>query len=161
MPSYLDSSGGEEGIEYLGGGTCLSCGRGTVRPILVLDRTGYHPSDPRHSIGYNHLFLGRCDACGAGQVERLDHDCFDWEEVWDQYEWYLLDADGTATLSSLLDACPTPFSGFCTCSLHAALSESQLPRSSWEWALEHDAHVHRVVVEVRKDGRPVLKPASS
>ena len=40
---------------------------------------------------YHHEVLSRCPGCGRGQLEKSDHDCYDFFESWDWYEWFLID----------------------------------------------------------------------
>jgi len=75
----------------LGRGTCILCGSQEIRPLFLISQEGAPPGHPDHNITYSHLVVVLCQANGCGQVERLDHDCFDFKDVWDQYEWYVLD----------------------------------------------------------------------
>lgn len=137
---------------------CRSCRSKKVSLLILLEQEGAPPSHRNHSIGYSHIAVFTCQKCGQGEVERFDHDCFDWEEVWDQYEWYVLDASDMSQLRQIIEACPAPGSPYCPCPIHNFLRSScrELPRSSWEWALEGEHHVHEVSLEMEK-GLPTLK----
>lgn len=136
-------------------GSCLSCQSQGILPILLMEQRGVPPGQEGHTIAYEHTMVVLCSKCGSGHVEKHDHDCFDFEEVWDQAEWYTLDAADMATLRGLIAGCPQPFSAECDCPVHAGLRSGcrELPAKGWQWALEADAHVHQVSLEI-KDGVP-------
>lgn len=125
---------------------------------MWLERIGVPPGEEGHAITYSHTVLLVCPECGSSQVEKLDHDCFDYEEVWDQREWYILDPSDTARLRLLLDTCPQPQSPECDCAVHRALRSAcqALPTRAWSWSLEAEAHIHRVRLQVDA-GRPTLQ----
>src|SRR5689334_15149365 len=114
---------------------CLSCGRAGLAAVLSLEREGARHESADHRFVYRHLIITRCGACGTGQIERWDHDCWAYhgDEVWDQREWYLLTASGMETLADLLPTCPAPLSPNCRCALHTGLRGAcqTLPRSWW------------------------------
>ena len=114
--------------------------------LLWLEKSGEPPEHPDHMIGYDHDLVEICPTCDGATLERLRHDCFDYEDVWDQYEWYeLTPADG-ARLRTLAASCPTPLDHNCTCALHTSLrgSAKSLPIKSWEYGFEQGAHPHLV-----------------
>jgi hypothetical protein len=76
--------------EFLGRTSCPVCKSEKLKVVSVIDQDGVPPGEPEHNIGYNQIMLARCQSCGSGLVERLDHDCFDHDSVFDQYEWYIL-----------------------------------------------------------------------
>ena len=141
-------------------GNCLTCHAEDTLPVFLVDEKGVPPGREGHVFGYQHTVIVLCSRCGSGHVEKHDHDCFDFEEVWDQGEWYTLDAADMATLLGLIAGCPQPFSGECGCPVHRGLraSCSELPAKGWQLALEADAHVHQVSLEI-KDGVPTLRPS--
>lgn len=132
--------------------TCASCGSGKLSVAAIIDQEGIPPGEEGHTITYFQVILTHCPECGCGIVERLDHDCFDWEEVFDQYEWYLLDKPDFDTLLDGLKSCPDPMSPDCICAVHLGLRSSvnTLPVNSWGWALEGEHHEHKVKVRWSK-----------
>ncbi len=141
------------------GTRCFACGAdGKLSVVAVLDEDGIPPGEPGHSIGYSHILIAHCEECGCGQVERLDHDCFDWEDVWDQYEWYQLSKSDAEKLLKSLESCPDPMSPECRCDIHVSLYNSvkKLPTSWWHWAFEDDRHKHKVSLKWT-NGLPELK----
>jgi len=143
--------------EHLGRG-CALCDAADLRVVFVISGSGYPPGDPKHHIGYEHRVLTRCPRCGAVQLEVHDHDCFDHEAVYDQYEWFVI--DGARPLLAFLAGCPAPLDRDCDCPRHQAMWDAtrHLQRRPWHSGLEHDAHVQRL--RVRMDaGRPVFGPA--
>ena len=125
---------------------CIACDATAIRPVFAIERKGIPPGEDGHSIVYRHAVLVCCADCGAGHIEVLDHDCFDFEEVWDQFEWYTLAPADCAEVVRALARCPQPLLPACTCALHQAVRESlkPLPRRPWRTGLEAEAHVHRV-----------------
>jgi hypothetical protein len=96
--------------------------------------------------------------CGRSQMRKFEHDCFDWEDVWNQYEWYVLDPADTSRLATSVEKCPNPLSPACDCPVHKALRAAAvaLPSSSWIHVLEADRHVHEVSLEMHR-GVPKLQ----
>ena len=128
---------------------------------MWLHKSGEPPGDPNHQIGYDHDVIDICPACDGATLEHLRHDCFDFEAVWDQYEWYEFSPDDGARLRSLASRCDRPLEPLCNCATHKSLRESlrALPSSSWDAVFESPAHRHLVTVS---DGRrPVLSLVSS
>lgn len=112
--------------------------------LLFLHKSGEPPGDPGHQISYDHDIVEICPSCNGATLEVLKHDCFDFEEVWDQYEWYeLVPADG-ARLRELAARCGRPLDPFCRCPVHQSLRESArlLPTSGWNAVFEAGAHHH-------------------
>jgi len=146
------------GRQGVSGQSCWSCGCRDMRSLILLERVGVPPGEKGHDIGYSHLAVFACPACSGGQVEKRDHDCFDFEEVWDQYEWCVLDPPGMRQLADAVRACRRPLDPECRCAVHEALRAScrALPSSYWSSSLEADSHVHRVSVVV-EGGRPVVR----
>src|SRR5437773_2012224 len=66
------------------------CSATEMVQLLFLNKSGEPPGHPDHQIGYNHDVVNVCRSCNGATLERLRHDCFDFEEVWDQYDWYEL-----------------------------------------------------------------------
>lgn len=133
---------------------CGWCQAGTVAPLLVVEEQGVPPGQPAHAITYARVQIERCAACGGGQIEWLDHDCFDYEDIWDQYEWYVLDPPGMAALAAWAAGCPAPLVSGCACPAHAALRAAcrALPRSAWTWRQQYNKHIHHIHVVVSDAG---------
>jgi hypothetical protein len=105
---------------------CFHCKSTALRPVVVLAIEGYPPGHSRHNIGYAHDAVFVCDDCGHGYAEQRRHDCFDFEEVWDQDRICPIHAEDIARLNECLLACPNPFNESCACPVHDSL------RKSWE-----------------------------
>ncbi len=67
-------------------------------------------------------------------MELRRHDCFDFEEVFDQDEVCALDGESVAKVADGLAACPQPTSEACQCKVHQSLRSScgSLPRHIWK-----------------------------
>ena len=130
--------------------------------FAFVDEHGIPPAEEGHNITYGHTRMGVCARCGSLQIERLDHDCFDFDSVWDQYEWYTLDAADLPFVRGMLKDCPNPLDPVCQCAAHRDLRTecSRLPSSAWASALEADRHVHRLRLSTR-EGRLHLEPAGA
>ena len=111
----------------------MACPSSRLRPLILLAREGKPPGDPDHNIVYSHDAIFGCEDCHCGYAEVRRHDCFDFEEVFDQDEHHPLDADSIARLLQSLPGCPAPFSEHCTCKVHQSLrsSWSSLPSKLW------------------------------
>ena len=57
-------------------------------------------------------------------MEVRTHDCFDFEEAWDQDEWFALNAASGTILQKALADCPKPLSEACACKVHRSLRET-------------------------------------
>ncbi|MGD2135504.1 MAG: hypothetical protein PVF27_05055 [Gemmatimonadales bacterium] len=134
--------------DHLGRG-CIRCDA-SLRVVFVIAGDGWPPDHPEHHIGYEHRLMARCPACGSVQLEVYDHDCFDYEAVFDQYEWFVIES-GSDQLVAYLAPCPAPLDRTCDCPRHRTMrhATSNLQRRPWRTALEHEAHVQPV--EVRMD----------
>jgi hypothetical protein len=106
--------------------SCPACRSNNLRPLIVLAKEGFPPGDSRHNIAYSHDAIFICDDCLHGYAEKRRHDCFDFEEVWDQDGIFPLDPDSIANLTACLPGCPEPTSETCDCEIHRSL------RSSWQ-----------------------------
>lgn len=49
----------------------------------VISRDAVPPGREGHVFVYRHTVIVLCSRCGSGHVGKHDHDCFDFEEVWD------------------------------------------------------------------------------
>jgi len=114
--------------------------------LLFLNKSGEPPGDPKHQIAYDHDVVEICPSCNGATLERLRHDCFDFEDVWDQYEWYELSPEDCVRLREVAARCSEPLNPFCTCEVHQSLRESMraLPTSSWDAVFESAAHRHTI-----------------
>jgi len=113
---------------------CMACLSTNLRPLIVLTREGFPPGDSRHSFVYSHDAIFACDVCHAGYAEIRQHDCFDFEEVFDEDSHFALDAASIAQLVKALPDCPNPFSETCICKIHQSLRSKwkSLPRRIWD-----------------------------
>ena len=138
--------------------TCASCRSGGIKPLMFVDEKGIPPAMEGHAIVYSQLVLSVCQICGCGQIEKFEHDCFDWEDLWNQYEWYLLDPPDMARLMEIVRKCPNPVSPACDCPIHTALRSTaiSLPTASWYYTIDATLHVHWVSLQIEK-GLPKLR----
>lgn len=113
---------------------CFTCASANLRPLIVLSKDGFPPGDDRHVITYSHDAIYGCDDCHHGYVEARRHDCFDFEELFDQDEVCALDGKSIARLIECLPRCPAPLSETCDCPVHQSLRKSWgfLPRHVWD-----------------------------
>jgi len=139
--------------DLLGRTSCILCGSEKLSVVAVIDKDGIPPGERGHNIGYYHVMLAQCQSCGCGLLERLDHDCFDFDSVFDQYEWYLLERSDITKLMRNFQSCPNLMRYNCDCTIHDSLRSSidSLPKNPWRWALEDDLHVHRISVTWAKE----------
>lgn len=129
--------------------TCLSCKSSRLQGLIFIKKEGEPPGHPKHNIVYSHLVVLRCLDCGRGQVDRRKHDCFDFEEVWDQDEQYALSSYETAKLEANIASCPQPLSPFCSCAVHESLNANcPAPTTFWNPGLED---VPRMCVRIEGD----------
>ncbi|MEW5985083.1 MAG: hypothetical protein AB1791_00450 [Chloroflexota bacterium] len=128
---------------------CAHCQATGLRLLAVIDQRGVPPGQDGHTFWYSHVVVMACGSCGRGQIESLDHDCFDMDDVWDQYEWYVLEAADTLQLAQHLSTCPAPMLPTCDCAVHLALrtAVAQLPRTGWRHVLDAERHVRPVRVD--------------
>jgi hypothetical protein len=128
------------GSEKIATRSCLSCRSAETFPIIFVDERGIPPGEEGHAITYSQTIIALCRSCGSGQVEEFSHDCFDFEEVFNQYTWYVLSPADAAELRSVVEACPTPLTAKCTCPVHTKLRSgcSMLPSTHWSEAFEPD-----------------------
>lgn len=134
---------------------CIACEAPGIRPSIVLSQEGIAPGKPDHQITYGHVVICCCARCGSGFVEVRKHDCFDFEEVFDQNEWFAFDALSGRQLAAALAGCPAPIDVACTCPVHRSLRETVLPAFPWTYGFEGAAHVHPIAIDVH-DGLPLL-----
>jgi hypothetical protein len=135
---------------------CTHCGAMPVRPVMALLREGEPPGEPGHSLVYNHSVVVLCDKCGSGFIEVMNHDCFDFDDVFTQSEWFTFDRASADILRSALSTCAQPLEPSCECALHRSLRETPLYVRPWILGVEVDAHVRPITI-VLKDGLPALK----
>jgi hypothetical protein len=142
------------------GAICWACRGDGLATVFVIDRRGVPPGEDGHNILYAYTQIQVCPRCGQSRIEILDHDCFDYDAVWNQYEWYLMDRQALPVLRALLSACPNPLDPTCGCPAHQSLREelSRLPSSAWASALEADQHTHPIRMRIA-EGRLHLEPA--
>ncbi len=103
---------------------CFTCGSGKLRPLIVLQKEGFPNGDPRHHITYHHEAIFGCDDCRAGYAEIRDHDCFQYDEIWDMDSVSPLDSEDISHFTECLPKCPEPISEKCECPVHKSLGAS-------------------------------------
>ena len=131
-------------------GTCIECGE-PLAPALVIEERGTPHGDPGHSYVFSEQTLGRC-ATGHGQLESYSHDCWDYEDDWDLYWWFLLSAAATAELLELARACPRPLAGTCECAVHRSLRESSERLSATRGAISPSGERRAARIALARDG---------
>jgi hypothetical protein len=116
--------------------------------LLMLNKIGEPPGNPDHNITYEHDLVVICPACNGATLERLRHDCLDFEEMWDQYEWYELTPEDGARLRDITARCAKPLDPHCSCKIHRSLraAVTALPVSTWDAVFEGDAHRHMITL---------------
>jgi len=103
---------------------CRACQKHDLAVLACVDESGVPPGERGHDIVYSRTVIQSCPECRASEVEVYDHDCFDHEDVFDQYRWYVLEKSAAEQLRGLLQACPAPLSAGCGCAVHDALRTS-------------------------------------
>jgi len=133
----------------------VECAKPALTRLMWLHKSGEPPDHADHQITYDHDIVEICPSCNGATIEHLRHDCFDYEAVYDQYEWYELGPEDGARLRTLAARCDRPLEPFCNCATHKALRTSALalPSGSWDAIFEGSAHRHIITVS---DGK---KPA--
>ena len=138
---------------------CRSCQTDSLAIAMCVDRRGIPPGEDGHDIAYSHAVILSCGTCRGSELEIHTHDCFDPDDLFDEYDWFLLGPAETAKLLVLIDSCPDPLSAECACPVHDALRTScrSLPSSAGVGGRgsEADFRVHRAYLEVN-DGVPRL-----
>ena len=145
---------------------CFAC-RGFLDIRFTAFEEGSPHDSPGHQLVYSYGAIAWCRSCGAGQVERGSHDCYQFDEPWEMHAWYLLDPPSYEELATAFETCPRHTWPGCDCPIHRALAESvrSLPiRSRWTTVLleleppeELAEHVHPVALSWKEDGAPVLR----
>jgi hypothetical protein len=132
------------------------CDKPALTRLLWLHKVGEEPGHPDHNIGYDADVIDICPSCNGATLEALRHDCFDFEAVYDQYEWYEFEPADGERLRAVAARCEQPLNPFCNCAAHKSLrqSASALPRSSWDAIFE--AAQHRHLVTVNDGAKPKL-----
>jgi len=132
------------------------CDKPALTRLLWLSKVGEPSDHADHQIVYEHDVIEICPSCNGATLEALRHDCFDFEAVYDQYEWYEFAPTDGERLRAIAAKCEQPLNPFCTCAAHTSLRQSAgaLPRSSWDAIFESAQHRH--VVTVTDGAKPKL-----
>jgi hypothetical protein len=132
------------------------CDKPALTQLFWLSKSGEPPGDPGHNIAYDSDTIEICPSCNGATLEALRHDCFDFEEVHDQYEWYEFEPEDGLRLRAIASGCGQPLNPVCSCAAHTSLrtSAQRLPRTSWDTIFEPSHHRH--IVSITKGDRPAL-----
>ena len=110
---------------------CLACKKENTR------RAGWFELSGNAMTGSS-IDFHRCLECGAGQIERAEHDYFgafdDDPDPTRDWDWYPLSpVDAEALERFLLAHCPAPLDPACPCALHVHLENQvrYLPFAPW------------------------------
>jgi len=135
-------------INYLGRMTCINCNSNRIQPIFLIIREGVYHGEEGHGITYSHVVIVKCESCGCGQIEEMEHDCFDWEDNWDEYDWYHITKEDIVLLSQEIERCKEPLNERCKCEIHLQLRKAiaRIPRLAWKAVMGERERVHNIVV---------------
>jgi hypothetical protein len=147
--SHETSSGG---VASLSRAACLACGSPRLKLLFLLEA-----DDPPAAFAGRQVAIVRCLDCGSGQVDRKQHDSFDWDSVHDQSEQYLMVSRDAQKLEASAAICPAPLAAECDCPAHRSLRAS-CPAFETCW-YEELAGTPRVRVRSTR-GVPKLSPFS-
>ena len=139
--------------------TCIICGSNELFFAAIILQKGIAPELPGHEISYSHSLIAYCPDCRHSILERLIHDCFDWEDVWDdRYEWFIFNKANSERLQQSLTNCPMPLSSKCYCDIHRSLRSSMFyfPIDSWNWVIEETPNVYKAKLDIR-NGLPRIE----
>ena len=137
---------------------CVICGSYRNHLSILVDEQGIPPGQEGHMIYYYRALFATCTDCGSSQLEVLEHDCFNYDEEWNRYEYYVVDRAHTPQLLELLKACQNPLSANCDCPTHEALRASlkSLLTERISGKSEPGQRVYKVSLQIIK-GFPMLK----
>lgn len=99
---------------------CFECHSRVFHRVAVLER-GVPHGEPGHDKLYRVQSLWTCWWCRRGQLEIVDHDCWDVAEHPDLWWWITLDRASTRLLLARFRGCPAPADPSCACAAHEAL----------------------------------------
>lgn len=149
---------------------CRGCG-GVLVPVVSIYERGRPHGTTAHQLSYECAAFSECRACGKGQVEKVRHDCFNFDEAWDYYLWLMLEPGDAQALRQAAIACQQATWPGCQCNIHRSLVESAtlLPCPDWrgpvvpEFASEDRlaANTKRGVLATKADGLPVVTARTS
>lgn len=158
LSSLRGAGTGDAALPY-----CRNC-RGVLAPLILVHERGYPHGSNSHQLSYKRAVIYQCRACGFGQVEKLSHDCFNYDEAWDHYLWLVLQPGDARSLEQALSLCPRPTWPGCQCDVHQVLTQSlnALACPSWvgpvipEFASEQSlaAHTKLGALSFGKDALP-------
>jgi hypothetical protein len=137
---------------------CVVCGSNRNQLAILVDEQGIPPGKEGHQIYYYRALFATCSHCGSSQLEVLEHDCFNYDEEWNRYEYYIVSPADTPRLVELLTACHDPPSAGCDCAIHTALRASlkNLLAERLSREFEPSQSIYNVSLHIVK-GRPMLK----
>ena len=82
-------------------------------------------------------------------------DCFNFEDVFDQSEWFAFDRASADVLRSALSSCAQPLEASCDCPLHRSLRKTPLPVEPWTFGFQAGSHVQPIAI-VLENGLPSI-----
>ncbi len=123
--------------------SCFNCKSKNLAPLMFIYHNGIPPGREGHNVVYGHFLIVECLDCRTGFIEKMDHDCWSYDEIWDLNEWYVLNEYNMGILKNILENCPQPLSSLCTCTLHKTFRSEiySLPTEPWESVSKDFKHV--------------------
>jgi hypothetical protein len=95
---------------------------GVLVPVISIYERGRPHGTTAHQLSYECASVFECRACGAGQVEKVRHDCF--QLAWDYYLWVMLEPGDARSLRQASMPCRMATWPLCQCTIHRSLVES-------------------------------------
>lgn len=149
----------------LAGPYCWRC-HGVLRKRFVAE-VNCRPHGARdHDLLPSHPFCPLCLGCGEGQLEKLSHDCFNYDEGSDYYGWHVRMPEDMQELEQDLRACRMATWPDFDCETHRSRRESSkaLACKDWvgavlpQWADEAriKPYIHSTRLQHTSAGLPVL-----
>jgi len=135
-------------------------------PVISIYERGRPHGTTAHQLSFECASVFECRSCGAGQVEKVRHDCWNFDEAWDYYLWVMLEPADAKSLRQAVMPCRMAKWPRCQCTIHRSLVESAkfLPCPEWrglvipEFAREDllATNTRPGVLATTADGLPVV-----
>lgn len=113
---------------------CLACASPNTRRAVRLVDHGVPHGARGHGVVHSTMVFDRCVTCAAGQIESLEHNCFEEPDRKERRNWYALGPEDASALERfVLRHCPAPLDAACPCPLHSHLPREvrRLPVAPW------------------------------